>query len=163
MKTLLLLRHAKSSWKNPDLADHDRPLNVRGKRDAPRMGEFLAEQDLIPDLIVTSTAKRARKTVKKVAAACGYEGEIVKTSALYHAWPDEIVSVLNSLPGDPERVMVVGHNPGMEEYLELLTDEELFMPTATLAQISLPIDHWRELDLDTAGILLNLWRPRELP
>ena len=73
MKTLLILRHAKSSWNNPDLSDYDRSLNRRGKRDAPRMGKFLRQQSLIPDLIISSTAKRAKKTAKLFAKAIGYK------------------------------------------------------------------------------------------
>ncbi|MFG0335704.1 MAG: SixA phosphatase family protein, partial [Maioricimonas sp. JB049] len=84
MKTLLLMRHAKSSWADPSKADHDRPLNARGKRDAPRMGQWLLEQNLVPDRIVSSTARRARKTASRVASGCGYTAEIVHERALYH-------------------------------------------------------------------------------
>ena len=76
MKTLLLLRHAKSSWDNSELADHDRPLNGRGRRDAPRMGQLLAQHDLTPDLIVTSAARRAATTAELVALAAEYGGDI---------------------------------------------------------------------------------------
>ena len=76
MKTLLVLRHAKSSWNDSALKDHERPLNDRGKRDAPRMGQLLNDHKLTPDLIISSTAKRARKTAKKVADSCGYQGEV---------------------------------------------------------------------------------------
>ena len=80
MKKIYILRHAKSSWKDEGLPDHDRPLNKRGKRDAPRMGRLLAEEGLVPDLIVSSTAKRAHKTTTEVADACGYKGEIALNS-----------------------------------------------------------------------------------
>ena len=76
MKTLLILRHAKSSWDNLNHSDYDRPLNKRGKRDAPRMGEHIRQQEIVPDLILTSSAKRARKTATKVAKACGYTRKI---------------------------------------------------------------------------------------
>ena len=85
MKTLLLMRHAKSSWDDPDVADHDRPLNKRGKKDAPRMGQWLAEQGLTPEVIVTSTAKRARKTAELVAESCGCQREPIVLPELYHA------------------------------------------------------------------------------
>ena len=88
MKTLLILRHAKSDWETPDVADHDRPLNGRGKRDAPRMGRLLRDENLVPDLIISSTAKRARKTAKLVAEASGYEGEIRLAETLYLAGPE---------------------------------------------------------------------------
>ena len=83
MKTLLLLRHAKSSWKHPELADHDRPLNKRGKRDAPSIGQLVSDKGLVPDLIMSSTAKRARKTARAVAKASGYKGKIELTPTFY--------------------------------------------------------------------------------
>jgi len=82
MKLVLILRHAKSSWKHPDVNDHDRPLNKRGKRDAPRMGEFLQDKHLVPDFIVSSTAKRARSTAKAVAKAARYKGDIILNQSL---------------------------------------------------------------------------------
>ena len=85
MKTLLLLRHAKSSWKDGDLDDHDRPLNKRGKRDAPRMGQLLRDQDLLPELILTSSARRCRKTAEHVIQSSGYRGETRITGELYEA------------------------------------------------------------------------------
>jgi phosphohistidine phosphatase len=78
IKTLLILRHAKSSWKFPDLADHDRPLNKRGKRDAPKIGNLLKEKDLVPDLIISSTAVRAKRTAKMVAKASKYKGNVTQ-------------------------------------------------------------------------------------
>jgi phosphohistidine phosphatase len=91
MKTLLVLRHAKSSWKNANLADFDRPLNKRGKRDAPRMGELLRREGIVPDLIISSSAERALTTAEAVALACGYDLEIQTTRQLYHAWPDDYI------------------------------------------------------------------------
>ena len=162
MKTLLILRHAKSSWKHPELTDHDRPLNKRGKRDAPRMGKLLRDQGLVPDLIISSTAKRARSTAKTVARKSGYKEEVELTPAFYLASPREYISVLRTLSDDYGRVMVVGHNPGMEELVEKLTGELEIMTTAALAQVLLPIDQWSQLDEETAGELVHLWRPREL-
>ena len=163
MKTLLILRHAKSSWNNAQLTDYERPLNKRGKIDAPRMGKHLREQELVPDLIITSSAERAMTTAEAVAQASGYEQEIQSTRSFYHADPEAYLDVLRQLDDSLERVMVVGHNPGMEELLEELTGVWEQMPTAALAQISLPINHWRELDGETTGELVNLWRPKELP
>jgi phosphohistidine phosphatase len=162
MKTLLILRHAKSSWKNSELADHDRPLNKRGKRDAPRMGELLVREGLIPDLIVSSSAKRAKKTTELLAEESGYEGEIIFERDLYAAWPEAYIETLNVIPDEFETVMVVGHNPGLEDLLEILTGEVERMPTAALANVSLPIEHWRELSLEIEAELLNIWRPKEL-
>ena len=162
MKTLLILRHAKSSWNYPELSDHDRPLNGRGKRDAPRMGKHLRQEGLIPDRILTSSAKRARKTANKVAKSCGYTGKVKKIAAFYDAVPGVYFETLQALPDKHQRVMVVGHNPTMEQLVNHLTGEIKRMPTAALAHITLPIQHWETLDLDTKGTLVNLWTPKTL-
>ena len=162
MKTLFLLRHAKSSWKERGLSDHDRPLNKRGKRDAPRMGELMVKEELYPDLIISSTAKRAKKTTQLLTGEVDFDPEIVYDRDLYAAWPDAYIEILNVLQDHYEKVMVVGHNPGLEELLETLTDEFERMPTAALAVIALPITSWRELSLETQGELINIYRPKEL-
>lgn len=162
MKTLLILRHAKSSWSNAFLSDHDRPLKERGKRDAPRMGRLLREEDLVPDLIISSTAKRALHTAEEAAAASGFEGQIEATRAFYHADPETYIDRLRRLPGDIDRVLIVGHNPGMEALLTELTSMYERMPTAALAHVKLPIREWEELTLESGGSLVDLWLPREL-
>jgi phosphohistidine phosphatase len=167
MKTLLILRHAKSSWDDSALDDHDRPLNARGERDAPRMGRFTRDQHLDPELIVSSDAVRARLTASAIAAATG--GRLLLDPRLYHASADEIVDALHSilqggvLQDGVATVMIVGHNPGLEALLERLTGEREALPTAALAQIALPIDQWSGLNASTRGTLVGLWRPRELP
>ena len=162
MKTLLILRHAKSSWKHLELSDYDRPLNSRGKRDAPRMGKYLRQQGLIPDRILTSSAKRARKTANKVAKSCGYTGKVKKIEAFYDAVPGIYFETLQALPDKYQSVMVVGHNPTMERFVNYLTGQIEQMPTAALAHIDLPIQQWDALDLDTKGTLVNLWTPKTL-
>jgi phosphohistidine phosphatase len=162
MKTLLLLRHAKSSWKQPELADHDRPLNKRGKGTAPVMGALLQDEDLIPDLILCSSAVRAHTTALLVAKACTYEGEIKKTRKLYMAEPEDYVEVLRQVAEKHACVLVVGHNPGLEMLIEALTGEAMAMPTAALAQVELFLKRWRDLDLNTECKLVNVWRPKEL-
>ena len=161
-KTLLILRHAKSSWSDESLTDHDRPLKARGKRDAPRMGRLLREEGLIPDHIITSTARRARDTANLVAEVAGYHGEIEETRDFYHAPPRAYVEHLQTLPAAVERVLVVGHNPGMEELVELLTGVGRRFPTAALAHVALPVADWEQFTHATRGELLNLWRPKEL-
>lgn len=163
MKTVLILRHAKSSWKHAGLADHDRPLNKRGKRDAPRMGVLLREKNLFPDLILCSSAKRARSTIDLFVESSGYEGEVRVSRDLYAHYADAYVEALRALDDQYVRVMVVGHNPGLEELLALLTGEWHRLPTAALAQVRLPINRWEELDEDIEGELVNLWLPKELP
>lgn len=163
MKTLLILRHAKSSWKDQTLADHDRPLNKRGKRDGPRIGRLLRDEQLMPDLIFSSSAVRAITTAEAVADACDYEGDIRVTRWLYHAGTETFVEVLSQVPDRYERVMLVGHNPGSEELLEDLTGSWERMPTAALAQVALGIESWSELSEATRGRLVNLWWPKKLP
>ena len=162
MKTLLIMRHAKSSWNYPELADYDRPLNARGKRDAPRMGQYLRQEELIPDRILTSSAKRARKTANKVAKSCGYTGKVKKLDALYDTVPGVYFEILQALPDTYERVMVVGHNPTMEQLVNHLTGEIKRMPTAAIAHIELAIQSWKTLDLYTKETLVNLWTPKTL-
>ncbi len=162
MKTLLILRHAKSSWKDQHVSDHDRPLNKRGKRDAPRIGKLLHAAHLDPELIVSSTARRARKTAAKVAKQCGYQGVIELTGELYLAAPSQYLEVLRSVPDHIDRVMVVGHNPGAEELLALLTGHATHFSTAALAHVDLDIDSWSLLTNQTRGQLLDFWRPKEL-
>ena len=162
MKQLLVLRHAKSSWKDLSLRDFERPLNKRGQKDAPRMGQLLNEHHLKPDQIITSAAVRARLTAEAVAVNCGYDAEIFATSDLYMASPAAYFEVLNHVQDSNTLVMVVGHNPGIEDLVEDLTDQWHRMPTGALAHIQLDIDSWRTLDFDTAGSLLNIWRPKEI-
>ena len=167
MKTLLILRHAKSSWKDEALPDHDRPLNKRGKQDAPRMGKLLRDEDLIPDLILSSDAQRARTTTELVVEESHYEGKVIYLRDLYAAEPEAYLEALAQTGGDASRVMVVGHNPGLEELLQELTDEFQPLPTAALAQVSLSIVQWSELDAEALGEpapgkLVNLWRPKDL-
>ena len=163
MRSLFILRHAKSSWDNARLADHDRPLNERGRRDAPYMGQLLRREGLLPDLIITSTAERALRTAEMVALACGYDHELQVTRHFYLAGTESYLSALRHLPDNIQSVMVVGHNPGMEELLERLTGRSEAMPTAALAHLELPINHWADLRGKGSGRLLNLWLPQRLP
>jgi phosphohistidine phosphatase len=161
MKTLFLLRHAKSSWNQPEIKDHDRPLNKRGKKEAPKVGKYLKANDLIPDLILSSTARRAHDTAQAVAEESGFEGQIDLYPDLYLSDTACYLDILQSLPESANRVLVVGHNPDMDELLTLLTDVTQHMTTAALAQIDLPITSWQELNEATDGRLQNLWTPRE--
>lgn len=163
MKTLLVLRHAKSSWDDRTLDDHERPLNTRGQRDAPRMGELMREHGLVPDMILSSDALRASQTAQAAAAAAHYAGEILLERRLYAASPADIVAVLRTSGAtEAATVMIVGHNPGLEELVAQLTRERQDLPTAALAQITLPVDRWRDLDVSTRGSLIALWRPKEV-
>ncbi|MGC2574842.1 MAG: histidine phosphatase family protein [Candidatus Nitrosopolaris sp.] len=162
MKYVLILRHAKSSWKHADVNDHDRPLNKRGKRDAPHMGELLQNEHLVPDLIISSTAKRASSTAKTVANAAGYEGDIALNQSLYAAAPTAYIDVLRNLSNEYTRVLMVGHNPGLEQLVNMLSGEEHAMPTCSLVHVQLRINSWTEINYKTKGMLLRMWKPRDL-
>jgi len=161
-KTLLLMRHAKSSWKDEALGDHDRPLNKRGQHDAPRMGQLMCEESLLPELVVSSTAERARATSALVAEAAGYDGEVLLTADLYHAGATDIVAVVHRLDDRYRSVLLVGHNPGMVDLLERLTGGGQHFPTAALAQLRLRVTHWHDVGLNTAATLIGFWQPRDL-
>lgn len=163
MRTLLVLRHGKSSWKHLGLSDHDRPLNGRGLRDAPRMGRLLRGADLAPDGVVSSTAVRARATAELVAEAVGYSGNLALDRGLYLASAHDIMGVLGVIGGDASKLLVVGHNPGLEELVAVLIGRSVALPTAALAAIRLDVDTWSDLNAGTRGRLVELWRPRELP
>ena len=163
MKTLLLLRHAKSSWTDSTQTDHDRTLNKRGERDAPRMGQLIESEGLLPGCIVSSTAVRAHSTAELVAQNCGFEGEIQLARELYHAPPSAYFAVLSQLPNSCGIVLAVGHNPGIAEILSHLTGAVESMPTAALAHIQLGIDDWSQFDTNCDAQLVEFWCPKDLP
>ena len=162
MKYLLILRHAKSSWKQPYSTDHERTLNKRGKRDAPRMGDLLSREDLIPDLIISSSAVRAVMTAEAAAQSSGYTGDLLVTRSLYHAGTMDYVHVLNEVNDENEPGKGVGHNPGMEELMEDLAGSYERMVTAALAHVALPIERWGQLHESVQGTLLKIWHPKDL-
>jgi phosphohistidine phosphatase len=159
MKTLLLLRHAKSAWKNASLPDIARPLNKRGLREAPRVGTWLRAQHLLPDVILSSTATRARMTTLAVLETSGYAGPVHLLPQLYEATLATLIATLNTVAEPPARVVLVGHNPALEELLTALTGHSHHIATATVVQLLLPIATWRELTLPTAAHFVGLWRP----
>lgn len=156
MKTLLLMRHAKSSWKNPKLRDHDRPLSNRGHRDAAFMGEILKEKELLPQIMLASTAVRVSETVAEFVKSSGCTAEIKYQDALYLAEAETYLAALRGLPLEVERVMLVGHNPGLEGLLQNLTGRIEPLETATVAYISLPIALWSDLAIENEGELVEL-------
>jgi phosphohistidine phosphatase len=159
MKTLLILRHAKSSWSHPELSDHERPLNKRGKRDAPRMGELLRAEGLVPDIIMSSTARRAQETAERVIDASGFDGKLLLIPEFYHSSYETMLELLRELPDDAECVMIIGHNPDLEEFIESLTDDYTPLSTASLAKIEVPIQRWKELRETVTAKLINVWNP----
>ena len=146
MKTLLLVRHAKSSWGDQTLPDHERPLNHRGRRDAPRVGARLRERGVVPDVIVTSTAVRARSTAEILAKAIDLgSGRIVEDDRLYGATPDGLLEIIRALDDESTSIMVVGHNPEIGELASRLSDEIAEMPTCAVAEFRFDVADWAEV------------------
>lgn len=156
------MRHAKSSWKDADLTDFDRPLNSRGEADAPRMGALIKAEGLVPDQIVSSSAVRAYSTAELVAAACDYEGEIHQTQALYHAPPGIYYEILANLNNSVDIAMVVGHNPGIEAFLSKLILTWTSMTTANIGHVEIEISNWDQFREGVKGRLIHFWQPRAL-
>ena len=162
MKTLLIMRHGKSSGADTELRDHARPLKGRGRRNAKRMGEEILARDLVPDLIVSSTARRARSTARRAAEAAGCGDRIVESRELYMSSAEHQLRAVARYAGDEhERVMIVGHNPTLEDMVERLSGEDKRVTTANLACIDLDIESWRQLPA-ARGELRFLLRPKEL-
>jgi phosphohistidine phosphatase len=162
MKTLLLMRHAKSSWDDPDLEDHDRPLNERGVRDAPRMGALLSREGLVPDCIVTSTAIRAVTTAELVARECRFEKPVEVTADLYHAGENDWRQQIRQLSDEDSLVLCVGHNPGLEDFLAGWIGRYVRMPTAAIARLNFDEPGWSDVAGRSSATLEDLWRPRDL-
>ena len=161
MKTLYLLRHAKSSWENADSADFDRPLNERGLRAAPRVGKKIFDSRFQIDLIISSPATRAKQTAILIKDAARIESEINFDERIYEASPRRLLEVAAEIADDTETIMLVGHNPGLEGFIKILTGEIEQMPTAALAVIDLKIKKWREIT-SGCGSLQKLIRPKSL-
>lgn len=162
MKTLLIMRHAKSSWEEAGQSDHERPLNDRGLRDAPRMGEHLKKQGFIADAILTSSAKRALRTAEAVAKAMDCVDRVESIDALYLADPLVYLASLRHLPEEVRVVLVVGHNPGISQWATKLSHRQIELPTAAVACVTLPIDDWSTISGGTPGMLIDLWLPKKL-
>lgn len=142
MKTLVLLRHGKSSWDNPALEDFDRPLNERGVTDTKLVGKYARKNALKMDLVVSSPATRAKGTVELFMAAAGLKNGLVYDERIYEASARRLIQVISGLDDAHETVMLVGHNPGFEQLLEQLTGDSRKVPTASMTCIRLDIDKW---------------------
>ena len=166
-RNLLVLRHAKSAWDTDAATDFERPLAKRGKKDAPRMGKWLSEQRLVPDHVVCSPAARARQTAVAACKSLGLEKDAIHwDQRIYMAGTGELLQVLGDCPAAARIVMIVGHNPGLEDLVEYLcgmvdvpSDGKL-LPTATVAYLEMP-DSWKGLS-ERSARLLSITRPREL-
>ncbi len=148
MKSLTLIRHAKSSWSDMALSDHDRPLNGRGKRDAPMMGDVLEARGFEPDLMVTSTAVRARTTCEVIASAIGFPADkIIDESQIYHAGVSALMLVISQLDETVGSAVLFGHNPGFHDLVNTLVAGHPIdhYPTCAVAMMDLAIEHWAEV------------------
>jgi phosphohistidine phosphatase len=167
MRRLHLLRHAKSSWDEPGLEDHDRPLAPRGRRAAKLVADWAAEHDVRPQLVMSSTAVRARETLERVLPGLG-EPEVRFDEDLYAARVDALLQCVRALPDGMEEAMLVGHNPGLRALLLLLAAPgqlrgraEAKVPTGALATLEADIDRWRDLQPGAAR-LVEFVLPRDL-
>ena len=155
------MRHAKSSWGEPSLADFERPLNERGLKAAPLVGRFMRRQRLRPDLILCSPAERARQTARLVAEAAGLNAPLRYDERIYEATPARLAEVISQVEDAADELLLVGHNPGLEGLLELLAGESRHMPTAALARVVLDLEKWSKLREGTGRVELFV-RPKEL-
>ena len=146
MKKLLLMRHAKSSWTDSNIPDHERPLKKKGRKDAERMGKMLKTKGLEPDLIISSTAVRAKETAEILADSCKCKKEIIFLESLYMAEPSDILHAIEKHGKDKKIIMVIGHNPGLEAFLQIADGKVESLPTASVAYLTASIDDWSKLD-----------------
>lgn len=155
MKKLYLVRHAKSSWDNPNLDDHERPLNSRGKRDAPYMANLLKEKIELPNLIISSTAKRALSTAEIFAEIFFIKpDEFIRDKNLYNASSYELLSIINNLPNEFQRVMIFAHNPGLTMLTNHIGDNYIDnIPTCGMVEIHFEVNSWKEIEYNKGNII----------
>jgi len=155
VKTLYIVRHAKSSWDDPLLDDFSRPLNERGKRDAPKMAKRLKEKRIVPDLMLTSPARRAKSTCKRMAEIFGYEDDKIKTERdLYLASENTILEVVRSVKDKYNSLILFGHNPGLTAFVNAIGKQQFYnVPTCGVAAFELRIDSWKALNYGDGNLL----------
>jgi phosphohistidine phosphatase len=168
MHTLYLLRHAKSSWSDPALPDEQRPLAPRGRRDAKRVAKHLVQLGIEPELVLCSSAQRTRETLELVRPALGATTSVVLEGELYAATADQLVERLHAVPDGVASVLLIGHNPGLQDLALLLASAgaelarlEAKFPTAALATLALPKGTWKELS-ETDAVLAAFVVPKQL-
>lgn len=161
MKHLFLLRHAKSSWDDDSLDDFDRPLNPRGKKAAPMMGKVLKERDIAPDIVLCSPAKRTKQTLKLVNETAKLKSDVTFDEAIYDASAADLRKLLKKQKNSVKSVLLIGHNPGLEELLEDLTGKYERLPTAALVQVDITADEWSSIN-NGGNKLAWIVRPKDL-
>lgn len=160
MKTLLLMRHAKSN-KDSKAPDLDRPLSKRGEKDAEKMADLLVEKQLLPNYLLTSSARRSRETANPILNRITGNITFKSTQALYMAEAPDILAVVQTVEDNPDCLMIVGHNPGLESFLQYLCGEVESLSPAAIACLTLPIDAWSDLTLDVRATQYEVWRPKK--
>ncbi len=156
LKTLYLIRHAKSSWDSAALHDFERPLNKRGERDAPNMAKRLKEKHVLPDMMLSSPANRTLTTCKVFARLLGFStSKITTNQSLYHANGESILDILKDTPSFVRTLLLFGHNPGFTDFANELMDEHIHnIPTTGIVACTLPIHLWSELDWGKGEMIL---------
>lgn len=158
MKKLIVIRHAKSSWDDPSLDDFDRPLNKRGEKDAPRIGKLLREMKIVPDYLITSPAVRTMETCKQIAKKLDFpSNKIIRNQRLYHAEKEVILQVVKEIidrkNDDEEIAMLFGHNPGLTEFVNAISNEAIAnIPTCGVVIISFPNTHWQDVEFGSGSM-----------
>ena len=161
MKTLYVLRHAKSSWEHPELSDFQRPLNPRGEKAAPRIGAEMAARGYLPELVLSSPAARAKATTRLTLESARIDPEVRFEKDIYGAGPNTLLYLVSEVPDEVGSVMIVGHNPGFEMLVSGLTGASRRMPTAALAVIEFDVDEWASIAAET-GSLKDFMTPKGL-
>ena len=160
-RILIAMRHAKSDWSDGSLSDHDRPLNKRGCRDAPRMAHWLDDLSFVPDLILSSTSERTRQTAALMRQEWKRDPVVSYTPSLYLAGPDAITKAIRSDGCDAKRLMVLAHNPGIAHFVSVLAGQQLDMPTAAIAVFQVAAEDWSRFNSDDVA-LVQYMRPKAL-
>jgi len=152
MKNIIFVRHAKSSWESFSIPDHDRPLNARGKRDATNMGKKLKELGIIPEIILSSSAKRAKKTAKKIASELNIENILIEEE-LYHAPPIIFMQIISKITEQYKNVMIVAHNPAMTDIINNFTNDSIFnVPTTGIFSVKFNVNNWQEVSFENGKL-----------
>jgi len=162
MKLLFLMRHAKSSWADENLPDHQRPLNRRGRHAAPLMGQWFIDTFPAPDLLIASTAARTRETAARFSADWFDASQIVFDRRLYHAPAEDLIDFIREIDDSVNSLLLIGHNPGLRILISQLARQMLDVPTAALGAFELGIDRWAGCSLSTPARLIIYQEPREL-
>jgi len=161
MLTLYLLRHAKSSWADESMRDFDRPLANRGREACAIIGELIAEKGIDFDLVLVSTAVRTRETLDLIKQRAKFNGEVRYDERIYEATTSQLLEVISEMESDRESVLLVGHNPGIEDLLELLTRQHVRITTANFAKIDINVPTW-SANLVSNGTLDWIIRPEDI-